>query len=227
MRCARVLIGTLLLCLMAAPGARAAKGDGEDARAFAAATKAFRAGVLAQKATIETGANRLTRDPLCLEALRHVPADDKPFGAAVALSFEYSFEAQVAPLVPAWNTFADALAAVQVRDPALRSGRAAQRRAARVGALVQPAPADICVRLDAWRQAGYPAQDAPVIDDPGFKAATALPRRDQRRINRAGRRMRALGISRTVVRLWRGEDTELFKGIDLGTGEIPIGEANQ
>ena len=34
-------------------------------------------------------------------------------------------------------------------------------------------------------------------------------------------------MSRRVVRLWLGEDKELFKGIDLGSGEIPIGEANE
>ena len=86
MRFARVLFVVLAFGLAAAPGAPAAKGDRADARAFAKATKQFRAGVLAQKEALETGVNRLTRDPVCLEALRHVPRDDDPYSAAVAVA---------------------------------------------------------------------------------------------------------------------------------------------
>ena len=78
MRFARVIFVVLAFGLVAAPGAPAAKGDRADARAFAKATKQFRAGVLAQKEALETGVNRLTRDPVCLEALRHVPRRRRP-----------------------------------------------------------------------------------------------------------------------------------------------------
>ena len=121
---------------------------------LAAASKQLRADVRAQKAALETGTRRLMDDPACLEAFRHVPkraAED-----ATGPIFQYSFEALVAPIAPA---FVERLDAVELRDRRLR-GRGAQRRTEWAVRLVQPPPADICARLDAWRRAGYPANGA-------------------------------------------------------------------
>jgi hypothetical protein len=203
--------------------AQAAGGDRTAAKAFAQAAKELRADVFAQKATLETGVNRLSDDPACLEAFRHVPksaAED-----AAALFFEYSFEAQIAPIVPAFRAFVAKLEGVPVRDRKLRSGRASQRRVLRAVELVQPPPADVCAQLDAWRNAGYPADGAPKIDDPGFEAAVALPQRVQKRIDAAAKRLRKLGVSRRVSRLWTPDDNVLFEGIDLHA-EVPLGEAS-
>jgi hypothetical protein len=95
---------------------------------------------------------------------------------------------------------------------------------ARVG---QP-PADLCARLDAWRRAGYPAGAAPKIDDPAFDAifdARKQIDRDTEKVEKAGRRLRALGVSKRVVAYWTGEDRFLFKGINTGDPELHIGDA--
>jgi hypothetical protein len=217
-----ILILATLIALVWAPAAEAARGDRADARAFAAATTKLRAGVVAQKDALETGVNRLSRDPVCVDALRHVPGSGKALEAAFSLVFAYEFEAQLQPVVPALQTFVADLGSVDVRDHALRSGRAALRRTVRSASGLQPAPADVCTRLQTWQQAGYPAASAPKIDDPATDALLATPDSDTKKIDRAGKRLRQLGISRRVAAMFAGDDTVLFRGLDLDR-DVPVG----
>jgi hypothetical protein len=71
-----------------------------------------------------------------------------------------------------------------------------------------PAPTDICARLDAWRQAGYPAASRPAIHDPVFDEALANDKRYDRldaKLERSGERLRKLGVSKRVVGWWTSD----------------------
>jgi hypothetical protein len=227
MRYAPVLAAVLGL-LLAAPAANAAaKPDRKGARAIAAATRAFVKDVHAQKDAIETGVLRLERDPLCDDAIRHVPLAEGPFGAATALLLTYSIEAQLQPLAGPIARYSKVLDAIRLHDRVLRSGRAVIRRTARLATAIKPAPADICTQLGDWRDRGYPADSAPRIDDPGIDALFAeADTIDTKKLDRAARRLRKLGVSRRIARIFRGDDDSLYDGIDLGDGELHIGDAN-
>jgi hypothetical protein len=223
MRSAAALAAVFTL-LLAAPAA--AKPDREGARAFAAATKQFKRDVLAQKSAIETGVLRLERDPLCDDAIRHVPIADGPFGAATALLLVYSIEAQVQPIAAAVTDYSATLDGIRLRDRRLRSARAVFRSQARVIRTLQAPPADICTQLGAWRDRGYPTAGAPKLDDPALAALFASGDDSAaKKIARAARRLRALGVSRRVVRIFTGDT--LYEGIDLGDPELHIGEASR
>jgi 3-mercaptopyruvate sulfurtransferase SseA len=90
---------------------------------------------------------------------------------------------------------------------------------------LHPAPADICARLQAWQQAGYPIKDVPKIDDPAFDAVFTLPHSLNGKIDRAAKRLRSLGVSRRTSRRFTGDTDELYKGWDLDD-DVPIGDAS-
>jgi hypothetical protein len=228
MRLSAVLT-VLAAFLVAAPAAHAAaKPDRKGARAIAAATRAFMKDVRAQTDTIEAGVLRLERDPLCDDAIRHVPLDEGPFGAATAVLLTYSFEAQIQPLVGAVTRYSKALDAIRLRERVLRSGRAVLRRTARLTAGIRPAPADICTQLGDWRDRGYPADAAPRIDDPSIDAIFAEAGNiDAKKLGRAARRLHKLGISRRIVRIFRGDDDTIYDGIDIGDPDLHISDANR
>jgi hypothetical protein len=217
----RIAAASVVLLLVVAPAAQA-KGDRAAAKAFGRATVQLRAAAVAQRQVIETGVNRLTRDPVCKDAFDHVPARNGAYGTAFALVITYSFEAQFGPMLPAMHDFVAQLDQVKVRDKRLRSGRAVLRRTAHVVSGLQPAPADICARLQAWQQAGYPAEGAPTIEDPAFDALLKLPESWSKKVDRAGKRLRELGVSRHAARLFTGDD-DLFEGFDLDS-EVPLGD---
>ena len=81
-----------------------------------------------------------------------------------------------------------------MRDAKLKSGRAAWRIYAAKFGQFAPAPTDICARLDAWRQAGYPAASRPAIKDPVFEEALGNNRYDRldAKLERSGERLRKL-----------------------------------
>jgi hypothetical protein len=95
-----------------------------------------------------------------------------------------------------------------MRDAKLKSGRAAWRVYAALFARFPPAPTDVCARLDAWRQAGYPAVSRPAIQDPIFEEALRNDERYERldaKLERSGDRLRKLGVSKRVVGWWSGD----------------------
>jgi hypothetical protein len=208
-RSSTLLAAALIACAAASPTAAQA-ADRAAARGFARATERLNAAVLAQRAPIEAAARRLDGDPVCVAALDGVP-DGEPAAKAFGLVFVYAFQAGFHPLRDALARFSADLDRVRVRDRALRAGRAAWRREARAVQLLRPAPEDICAQLDAWRQAGYPPDAAPPLeDDPGFAALGEIDDADRPRIARAGRRLRRLGAPRAVTRAWGGHLDDLL-----------------
>ncbi len=225
-----LLIAAVLALLAAQPAM--AKPDRAGARGLAAASKQLRTGILAQKGPLETALLRTEQDPACDQAIRNVPfseSDTRAFEAAADLLITYRTEALLWPVRVELARFSADLAKVRLRDPVLRSGRAAQRRLQPYYTRLGEPPADICARLDAWRQAGYVPEQAPLIEDPALDELFASSKKIQRltkKVDKAGRRLRALGVSKRVRNYWSLDNGSLFKGIDTGSPSLPIAEAN-
>ncbi|HKO26314.1 MAG TPA: hypothetical protein VJU80_02550 [Solirubrobacteraceae bacterium] len=218
-----VVISVGLVALAAAPAAwaesdRAAAGD------FGRAARQLYAAAGAQRQVVETGVNRLTRDPVCDDAVRHVPQKVRVYEAAVELVFSYEVEALITPIEPALRDYVAALDRVRTSDRRLRSGRAALRLSERAVRGIKAAPADICAQLQAWQQAGYPVKGAPKIDDPALGALSKGTDSLGKKVERAAKRLRALGVSKRTARLFTGDTDVLYKGWDLDN-EVPIGDA--
>jgi hypothetical protein len=218
-----VVVPVAVAILAAAPAARA-ESDRAAAKDFGRAAEQLYVAVQPQRQAVETGANRLSRDPVCKDALTHLPEGDAA-DVFADLVLPYYFEALVAPIVPALHDYVAALDRVKVDDKRLRSGRAAMRLTVRAVRGLQPAPADICARLQAWQQAGYPVKAAPKIDDPAFDALFTLPQSLNGKIARAAKRLRSLGVSRRTSQRFTGDTDVLYKGWDLDD-DVPIGDAS-
>jgi hypothetical protein len=202
MRRTAVVTALLAALLAAAPAEASRRGDRADARALARATKDVRAAVASHFPEAEQAASRLQSEP-CKSALDAVPEGDASI-AALELVFGYGYAAGLAPAGDDLRRFEEALYSVRLRDPVLKSGRAAWRRELRAAYRMQPPPEDICARLDAWRQGGYAPEQAPVLGDPGVEALFAQGKGVERKMSRAGRRLRKLGVKPAVAKLWNG-----------------------
>ena len=122
--------------------------------------------------------------------------------------FPALLEIEAGPIKAPLAAFSARLDQIPMRDAKLKSGRAAWRFYAAKFAQFAPAPTDICARLDAWRQAGYPAASRPEIHDPVFEEALRNDARYDRldaKLERSGRRLRELGLSKRVVGWWTGD----------------------
>jgi hypothetical protein len=219
-----VVVFAGLVALAAAPAARA-ESDRAAARDFGRAAQQLYAAVGAQRQVVEAGVNRLTRDPVCDDAFRHVPLKRRPYEAAAELVFPYELEALLTPIQPALRDYVAALDRVKTSDRRLRSGRAALRLSERAVRGLKAAPAGICAQMQAWQQAGYPAQGAPRIDDPAFEALFKLPESLGKKVGRAAKRLRALGVAKRTARWFTGDTDVLYTGWDLDN-EVPIGAAS-
>ena len=93
---------------------------------------------------------------------------------------------------------------MKLRDRILKSGRAAWRKELGPAQRLQPPAEDICTRLDAWRQAGYPVDQAPKLNDPALDELFGQSDDLEKRIARAGKRMRKLGVRALGRQLWGG-----------------------
>jgi hypothetical protein len=206
----------LLATAVAAPVASAKPGDKTTAAAVRKSTIALRFYVVAQTPAISASLAQLEQ-PACANALK-----DMPEAQLEDLLFDYllpvTFEMLLVPLQNGMNQFVAELDQVPMRDPVLRSGRAGWRVVATEFGKLSPPPADPCAPLDAWRRAGYPAAARPKVDEPvlaallndddsAFGSATA-------KIERSGRRLRELGVSKRVVSWWTLDN--LLDGIDVG-----------
>jgi hypothetical protein len=225
-RLLRPLLSCLLLLALAAPAAgAAAPGDRASAAGIRQATIDLHAYVAAQTPAIQA-AFAAFETPPCATALKGMPDEQAP-----EVLFEFvlpaALEMEIAPVHPAMDAFVAKLETIPMRDAKLRSGRAAWRVFAAEFAKVQPAPADVCQQLDAWRQAGYPAASRPAIKDPGID--TLLRADDKRfdrlqvKLDRAGKRLEDLGVSKRVVGWYTGDtllaDLELPDDIIEGTDD--------
>jgi hypothetical protein len=211
----RPLLGALLLLALAAPAAGAAPGDRTSAAGIRQATIDLHVYVVAQTPAIEAAFGAFETPP-CQTALKGMP-DGQAAEVLIEFVLPAALEMELTPIQPAMNAFVAKLDTIAMRDAKLRSGRAAWRVLAAEFGKIAPAPTDVCQRLDAWRQAGYPAASRPTIEDPGVDA---LLRVDDKRfdrldakLGRAGERLRDLGVSKRVVEWYTGDT--LLDGIDL------------
>jgi hypothetical protein len=202
-----VVLAALLLLVVAAPAASAAPGDRATAAAIRQATIDLRVAVHAQAPAIRAAQRQFSDDPACAAALKGAPDDQ-----SVDLVFEFVLpaliEIEIGPIKAPLAAFSARLEQIPMRDAKLKSGRAAWRVYAAKFGQFAPAPTDICARLDAWRQAGYPAASRPAINDPVVDEALANSKRYDRldaKLERSGRRLRELGLSKRVVGWWTGD----------------------
>jgi hypothetical protein len=207
-------LASLLLLAVAAPSASAAPGDRAAAAAIRQATIDLHYAVVAQTPGIRASFRQFAHDPKCSDAIDGVPEDQADLLVGDFL-FPVLLEMEVVPLQRGFNQFVVELDAVATNDPKLRSGRAGWRVIAATFARIAAPPADVCGTLDAWRQAGYPSGSRPAVSDPTLDD---LVRNDDKfnaldaKIERAGRRLRELGVSKRVVDWYTL--TTLLDGID-------------
>ena len=209
-----------------------AKPDRAGARGLAAASKQLRTGILAQKGPLETALLRTEQDPACDQAIRNVPfseSDTRAFEAAADLLHHLPDGGAPVARPRGARALQRRPRQGQAARPRPALGRAAQRRLQPYYTRLGEPPADICARLDAWRQAGYVPEQAPVIEDPALDELLASSKKIQRltkKVDKAGRRLRALGVSKRVRNYWSLDNGSLFKGIDTGSPSLPIADAN-
>jgi hypothetical protein len=202
----RLLVAAVLTGLLAAvPASAAAPGDRATATAFRQATIDLHFTVTQQGPAIAEALKKLDSDPACTRALEHIPdsqVEDAVFEYVLPAVLELEFD----PLKRSFSAFAAKLDTLgTVSDPKLRSGRAAWRELAAAFGRMPPPPADFCARLDAWRSAGYPAAQRPKIQDPVYAELLTEDGRigqNLKKVERAGGRLRELGVSKRVAGWW-------------------------
>ncbi len=220
-RHAAVALATALLLGLAASTASAAPGDRAAAAAVRQATVDLHNAVLAQRPAILASYRRFGDDPACATALKGMP-DDQSTDVVEGFVLPAIIEIELGSVTGAFTSFAARLDQIPMRDAKLRSGRAVWRLYAAKFAQIQPAPADLCARLDAWRQAGYPAASRPAISDPVVEDAMRNEKRYDRlnaKLERSGAVLHKLGVSRRVVDWWTGET--LLEAVDPPDDLIP------
>ena len=131
-------------------------------------------------------------------------------------------EMEVGPIKAPLAAFSARPEQIPMGDARLKSGRAVWRIYAAKFGQFAPAPTDICARLDAWRQTGYPAASRPAIKDPAFEEALGNSKRYDRlnaKLERSGDRLRELGVSKRVVGWWTGDT--LLDAVDPPDDVLP------
>jgi hypothetical protein len=215
----------LVACVVAAaaltvPQAAAAQTVPDEraaAREFSYAAYRLRVAIKAQTPALRQSLRVITGRE-CGSLLDDAP--ERAQRAAEAVGTEAAVAALFGPVSGAITAMQAELDRVPTADPALRSGRAAWREFAAMLGSVQPLPADLCVRLRAWRDAGYPADAVPHLQTPAVSEAVnsdddSFGRAWEGKLKRAYHRMVALGVSRGQaarmfpVTLWWDVETDL------------------
>jgi hypothetical protein len=201
----RLLIITALATLLAAaPASAAAPGDRATAAAFRQATIDLHFTVTQQGPAIAQALKPIESDKACTAAIEHIP-DEQAAEAVIGYVLPVVLELEFDPLKRSFSAFATKLDTIPVRDPQLRSGRAAWRELAATFGRMAPPPADFCARMKSWRQAGYPAASRPEVQDPVFQELLSDDSRlghNLEKVGRTGARLRELGVSKRVVGWW-------------------------
>lgn len=213
LRMRRLQLSALAACLVvallaggaAAPRARAA---GERAAALQFGYAAYRARLAIKAVAPEIRARVGTvNSPACFRTVIHAPKQALE-RAAVIYALGY-FHAVIDPALPAMQTFSRELDAIQTDDPVLRSGRSAWRDELSLAERL-PAVGDACGQLAAWRRAGFAPSAAPPVDPKALKMLDAGDGLD-RKVARAARRMRELGVPKSAAHRFGGDP--LFRGV--------------
>jgi hypothetical protein len=191
-RLTTLLIPAALLVAVAAP-AQAPPDERAAARAFADAGLRFHAAL----APLEPRYQEISRTPPPRCVRRFARRFREPRAVRILLLPLASYYGEIGRLfAPALTTFSMNLHGIQTDDPALRAGRTAWRRMRQVFAeLAAIPPVDICAEARRYIRGGF--ERTPAITH-GLRLR-ALMRRDpvddfNRRVARAGHRLRELGI---------------------------------
>jgi hypothetical protein len=132
------------------------------------------------------------------------------------------------PSKPVLRQIVDDLDAIPTNDPVLRSGRAAWRR---IVELIHQTPVleKPCEQLEAWARSGWKASARPKMDFEAFGELLEDLDSDalERKIERAARRLRRLGVSKGAAERFTGETLydDLPDDITGLEGEVDVGEA--
>jgi hypothetical protein len=218
-RCAALAAIAIAMSATAPAAAHAARGAPDEhaaAREFSYAAYRLRVAITAQKAEldqrIQAGVDAFVTPP-CGPAFGAMGRlSERRLDAATLVAATVAMAPALAAVRPAFERFLAELDRVRTGDRALRGGRAEWR--ATVAAFRRfPPQVDVCATLDAWRQARFARSKAPVgLGDADFAGSLSDPGADpSRRLARAARRMRRLGVPAGAARRFAG--TTLFDGI--------------
>jgi Ni/Co efflux regulator RcnB len=196
----RTLLAIAIAALCAAPAA--AQAPDELAAAQALADAADRLDDTEYDTPSTYDSERVLDSRRCRRELRRVP--ERRSSGAGALVRRQEFRHDSDRLDPILMRFRSELAAAITRDPALISGRAAWRRAAKAYMALPPG-GDICADLAAWRRAGYDRATIRAARDEIRAVFAAFGRGFGRKIGAAADRMRELGVSDADARRFEGD----------------------
>ena len=212
----RALGVLLLLAVVLATAAPAGAAPTRTAQRFSDAVLHARVAIKAQRDEFRERWEALNLE-LCFEALDGAPerAADRA-GLVVGLGLSTTFNDL---LLPHLRQVVAELDAVPTRDRVLRSGRAAWREMVRLLGGI-PRVEDPCGQLARWRDAGWAPEAAPPVPDYDIEALEKRGDRLERKLKRAARRLRRLGLSRAAARRFTGET--LLEGMPTPFDDAPV-----
>lgn len=194
----RIALALLLVLIVAAPAQGAVRT--QSAQAFADAALRAHVAMRAESETIDRRMRAL-RPRLCISVLRDVVRRGRLVERRSERVFGQMMVGFMRPLVdvivPVGRHLVADLDAVPTRDPALIAGRDAWRE---LIALFEAYPVVTrpCHALDAWRDSGFAPALAPPDQTSALARLDALDETEtfSRRVGRAQRRLRMLGVTR-------------------------------
>lgn len=212
---------TFLSAALLAFGAAPASATPSSAQRFADAVR--RGKVTMKQARPEiVRATSAKRGEACIAALGEDEVPERARARAQAVVVLALFEPVFAPLKPALAQIVADLDAIGTKDPALLAGRDGWHEIADyIGSL--PHLDDPCGALRAWAHSGFAPDKAPPLSLDQARKVLGEDTSDEvdRKLARAAKRMRKLGVSRGDVKRFTGDT--LFIGVipdDLYGGDV-------
>lgn len=196
-----LLLALLVLLVVPAPASadapRSPRKERAAAREFGFAAYRLRVALLAQKPEMERRVRAQFEAPECWDlALESAPPQVKAF--VTAGHGGITIDAVFGPARPAFVRFLAELERVRTRERALRRGRAVWRKAVRFLSSV-PTPPPLCADLLRWQGAGFAPGAVPVYAIDAVAPLGPGSSSQDRRLPRAARRLRALGVKRSAA----------------------------
>ena len=185
--------------------ATASAAPPRSAEAFAAAGERLTFALRAQGDAIERGfAEEFARCEAAIQRQRVPRRARERFTHLIVVAV---LQPTLERVLPSMRQFVADLDAVPTRDPALRSGRAGWRATVAVMEAV-PELEGPCEHLERWAASGYAADQAPPLPLAGMRAflrdADGGLASADRKVGRAVRRLRRLGVPRRRARHFGG-----------------------
>ena len=200
----RLVVCAAVAAVLVAAAPAAAKPPSSAVRFADAGLRAERS-VMALAPQYERRAAELQR---ACESVLFAVGDDVPARArerALAIAVSTLFSEMTVPALPAIRRMVADLEQIPTQDPVLRSGRAAWR-ASLDFSLRFPVITDGCDALTRWQDAGWSRAQTPAFDLTAYRRMMRRIETDtsSRKLTRAVRRLRVLGVSRRRARAFEG-----------------------